>query len=377
MEGNLGGSRVNHSKAQIINTFLGKLKNKTIDSKEGFEELYEKSMKYAAQLDLVGDYKSLSIFWEKIEELEKMGKSRDEILSLVPEETKDIVEDEFKVKDLLELEPIEILKKLENPECDMYELINDSIFADHYSAIVARNMFRGLTDEELSISLVREIRYGLGSYILEKGLNLDTLGIEKINLIASRGITVNLYNATGDEIDYIATLSSASEEGDFEEFRLCTDEEYEKILEENSDIIPGGVIMISESGSIIEYTGANEYIFVDEDGDVYENYGETSYHKSYAEELYRRIKDSGERYIKLQTLGAPQQICKTEAGMIDELKEIHATITRGSRKFTPNDVEKATEDITLEDVQKMLEEMTGPKNTREESLEKGIGFDEH
>ena len=377
MEGNLGGSRVNHSKAQIINTFLGKLKNKTIDSKEGFEELYEKSMKYAAQLDLVGDYKSLSIFWEKIEELEKMGKSRDEILSLVPEETKDIVEDEFKVKDLLELEPIGILKKLEDPECDMYELINDSIFADHYSAIVARNMFRGLNDEELSISLVREIRYGLGSYILEKGLNLDTLGIEKINLLGSRGITINLYNATGDEIEYIATLSSASEEGDFEAFRLCTEEESRKILDENADITPGGVIMTAKSGSIIEYIGANEYIFVDEEGDVYENYGETSYHNSYAEEIYRRIKESAERYMKLQTLGAPQQICKSELNMMNELRKKHTTMTRVSRKFTPKDIEKAAQDISLEEVQKMLEEMTGPKNTKEESLEKGIGFDEH
>lgn len=377
MEKDLGSSRVDNSKTQIINTFLGKLRNKTISSKEDFEELYERSMKYSKQLDLDGDYKSLSVFWEKIEELEEMGKSREEILSLVPEETKEIVEEDFEIKDLLELEPIEILKKLEDPECEIYDLINDSVFSDHYSARVTRRIFRGLGDDEVAGDLFREIRYGLGSYILENGLNVNALAIEKIGLIGSRGITINLYEATGDEIEYVATLSSASEEGNFEAFRVCSEEERKKLLEENGDITPDGVVLVAKSGSIIEYTGGNEYMFIDENGDVYENYGETSYYESYAEELYKRVKDSAERYMNLRRMGAPSQICDKELELMDRLKGEHSEITRGKRKFTPKDVEKAAEDITLDDVQKMLEEMSGPKNTKEESLEKGIGFDEH
>ena len=55
---------------------------------------------------------------------------------------------------------------------------------------------------------------GLGKYILENGLNIDLLGIETVDFIGARGITINLYNANGNEIEYVTTLSSASEDGD-------------------------------------------------------------------------------------------------------------------------------------------------------------------
>ena len=377
MEKNLGGSRVDNSKTQIINVFLGKLKNKEISTKEDFKELYERTVKYSKQLDIEEDYNALRVFWEKIEELEENGMAREEILSLVPEETKEIVEENFKIRDLLELEPIEVLKKIEDPESDMYEMINDSVFGEYYSERVTQRIFRGITNKELSGSLFREIRYGLGSYILENGLNVDTLGIETVDLDRSRGITINLYNATGDEVEYVATLSSASEEGNFEAFRVCSNEERKKLLEENRELTPDGVILNSESGSILEYTGGNEYTFIDENGDVYENYGEVNYHKSYAEDVYSRTRSSAKRYMNLQRMGAPYQILEKELKLMNDLKSEHAEITKRKGKFTPKDVEKATEEITLDDVQKIIDEMTGPKNTKEESLEKGIGFDEH
>lgn len=370
------GSEVDNSKAQIINTFLGKLRAKPITTKEDFEQLYEKTQKYAKQLDLDGDYKSLEVFFEKIEELEESGKLREEILDLLPEETKEMVKLDFKVKDLLSLEPIEILKKLEDPECDIYDQITDSEFVEYYNARIAQRMFRGLKDEEFSSKLVRELRYGLGTYILEKGLNLDTLAMEEVGLIGNSGVTINLFETTGEKIEYIATLSSASEMGDFEVFRVCTEEEREKLLEDNVDLLPDGVIMVAESGSIIEYNGEEDYIFIDEHKNVYENYGETSYHESYAEDVYDRIKSSARRYSKLHQYGVAYTLDR-EVDLMKNLQEEYSQITRGKRKFIPKDVENATKDITLEDVQKMLEEMTGPQITREESLEKGIGFDEH
>lgn len=60
-----------------------------------------------------------------------------------------------------------------------------------------------------------------------------------------------------------------------------------------------------------------------------------------------------------------------------DLQEKYTQITKGKRKFVPKDIENAARETTLEDVQKMLKEMTGPQITKEESLEKGIGFDEH
>lgn len=370
------GTEVDNSKAQIINTFLGKLRSKTITSKEEFKELYEKAQKYSKQLDLEGDYKSLEVFFEKVTELDESGKPREEILDLVPDETREIVNLDFKVKDLLKLEPLEILRKLENPECDIYEQITDSEFEEYYNARIAQRIFRGLKDEELSSKIIREIRYGLGTYILENGLNLDTLAIEEVKLIGNSRLTLNLFESTGEKIEYIATLSSASENGDFEAFRVCSDEEREKLLEENLDLLPEGVILIAESGSIIEYNGENDYIFIDEYKNVYENYGEVSYHKSYAEDVYDRIRDSARRYSKLHKYGVAYTLDK-ETNLMKELQEEYSEITRAKRKFLPKDVENATKDITLEDVQKILEEMTGPKITKEESLEKGIGFDEH
>lgn len=370
------GEEVDNSKAQIINTFLGKLRAKPITTKEGFEELYEKSQKYAKQLDLEGDYKSLEVFFEKVNELEDEGKSREEILSLVPEETKEMVELEFKIKDLLRLEPIEVLKKLEDPECKIYEEITDSNFGEYYNARIAQSIFRGVKDDEFSAKLIRELRYGLGTYILENGINLDTLGLEEVELIGNSGLTLNLFETTGDNIRYIATLSSASEQGDFEVFRVCTEEEREKLLEENAELMPDGVIMVAESGSILQYNGESEYTFIDEYKNTYENYGEVNYHKSYAEDIYDQIRGSARRYSQIYQYGVAYILDK-ETETMKDLQEKYTQITKGKRKFVPKDIENATKDITLENVQKMLEEMTGPQITKEESLEKGIGFDEH
>ena len=75
----------------------------------------------------------------------------------------------------------------------------------------------------------------------------------------------------------------------------------------------------------------------------------------------------------------PQKIytLDKEIEMMKNLQEEYTQVTKGKRKFVPKDIENATRETTLEDVQKMLEEMTGPQITKEESLEKGIGFDEH
>lgn len=370
------GSEVDNSKAQIINTLLGKLRNREISTKEDFKELYEKSQKYAKQLDLDGDYKSFEVFFEKVNELEEAGKSREEIFDLVPEETREILELEFKIKDLLSLEPIEILKKLEDQDCDIYEQITDSNFGEYYNARIAQRIFRGLKDDEFSAKLIREIRYGLGTYILENGLNLDTLALEEVELIGNSGLTLNLYEATGENIKYIATLSSASEMGDFEVFRVCTDDEKEKLLEDNVDLMPDGVIMVAESGSILQYNGEDEYTFIDEYKNTYENYGEVKYYKSYAEDVYDKIRASARRYSKLYQYGVAYTLDK-EIEMMKNLQEEYTQITKGKRKFVPKDIENATRETTLEDVQKMLEEMTGPQITKEESLKKGIGFDEH
>ena len=300
----------------------------------------------------------------------------EDILSLVPEETKDIVENDFKIKKLLSLEPLEILKEIENPESDIYELISNSPFEEYYSILVVQGMFKGLTNEYVASNLFGEIRNGLGKYILDNNLNLNTLAIESIDFVGSIGTTINLYEATGKEMKYIVTLSSSSTKGEMEPYKVCTAQDKEKLLEEHKGISASGVILVAESGAIIEYTGGDEYIFVDEDNDVYENYGGTTYHNSYAEVLYNRIRGSAKRFEELQEYSI-EHLLNKELALMNVLKDDYLKITGSKRKFVPKDIENATTDITLEDVQKILDEMTGPQITKEESLKKGIGFDEH
>ena len=164
--------------------------------------------------------------------------------------------------------------------------------------------------------------------------------------------------------------------GDFEVFRVCTEEEREKLLEENVDLMPDGVIMVAESGSILQYNGESEYTFIDEYKNTYENYGEVNYHKSYAEDIYDQIRGSARRYSQIYQYGVAYILDK-ETETMKDLQEKYTQITKGKRKFVPKDIENAARETTLEDVQKMLKEMTGPQITKEESLEKGIGFDEH
>ena len=370
------GNKVDQAKAEIISTFLRKLRVKPINSKEGFKELYEKSQKYSKQLDLYGDHKSLEVFFEKIEELEKSGKTIEEILDLVPEETQTKVELEFKIKDLLKLDPIEILKKIEDPKCDIYDQIADSEFEEYYNARIAQGIFRGIIDEEVFNKIAIELRYGLGAYILKNELNLDTLALEMVEFSENSGVTINLFEATKEKIEYIGTLSSAGENGEVVEFKVCSQEEREKLLEENEELLPEGAILVSQSGAIIEYNGNGDYIFVDECKNMYKSNKKISYQKSYAEAIGDRIKTSAMRYDQLQKFNVPFVLDK-EKEVMKKLQKEYSKITREKMKFIPKDIENATKDITLEEIQNMLEETTEPQITRKESFEKGIGFDEH
>lgn len=367
-------NEVNDSKAKIINTFLGKLRQKSITTKEEFEELYETIQKYSKQLNLEEDYQSFKLFFDKIEELEESGKTREEILDLVPEESRKLVERDFAFRDFLKLEPSEMLKRISNSPDKIYDEILFGDFEKYYSSRIVKNIFKGVTDENTLSKLMTELQDGLGTYILEKGLNIDTIAIETIELDGASGLTFNLYEANGDEIKYLSTLSTASGEGELEEFRVCQGEEKLRLLEKNPELTADGVILVGKFGSVLEYNGDDEYIFIDEHENVYENFGDVTYHKSYAEDLYRRIKESAKRYSMFHQHSVAS-ILKKESDLMKKLQEEHRTIT-GKRKFLPSDVEKATKDLTLEDVQKMLEEVTSPKITKEESLEKGIGYGE-
>ncbi len=369
-----GNKDVKDAKSQIINTFLGRLKEKEFTTKEDFEDLYGKIQKYSEQLDLEDDYNSFKLFFDKIKELEESGKTREEILTLVPEDTVWLVEKDFEFRDFIELEPEEMLKQIVDPENKIYEKILYGYFEKYYSARIAQKIFKGAADEDVLSKLMSELQDGLGTYIIENGLNMDLLSIEVIELERASGLTFNLYEATGDDFKYLSTLSSANEDGTLEELKVCSEEEKQKLLKEHPDLSEDGVILVGASGSILEYNGNNDYIFIDEYENVYENFEEVSYHESYAEELYRRIKESAKRYSMLQKHNI-KPILEKEADLMKKLQEEHKAIT-GRGGFTPEDVENATKEVTLEDVQQVLDEMTGPKITREETFEKGIGYDE-
>ncbi|MBR3614846.1 MAG: hypothetical protein IKL55_06680 [Clostridia bacterium] len=364
---------IDKAKEKIISTLLGKVSQQSITTQEEFQELYNLIQNYSKQLDLEDGYKVYKVLFDKSEELEQEGKTREEILELLPQQVKDQAEQNFRLRDFLKLDNQTMLKQISNPQSRVYEDIISGVFEDDYSIIIAKEIFKGIDDNDIANRLMVELLDGLGTYILEKGWNLDTLGVEVIELIGAPGITFNMYEANGEDIKYLSTLTSSSEDGMLEELQVCQAREKLSVLENNPELLSNGILFIGKSGSILEYNGNNNYIFINENKDSFENYGDTTYHSSYAENLKVRMGQSAKRYYTFHKHDI-SEILKKEAETMKRLQEKYETVT-GKRKLSPLDVERATKDITIKDVEKMLDEITSPKKTKEEALEKGIGYE--
>lgn len=367
--------KMDDAKAGIITTLLGKIARTPTTTGEDFATIYELIQKYSRQLQTNNNYDVYKVFFAKVGELEKEGKTREEIIELLPEEAKPMVETNFKFRDFTELEPSQMLKRMaENPD-DIYTNILSDRFENAYSVAIAKKIFKGISDDDLAYKLTLHLADNLSKKILERGWNTDLLSIEVINLDYPSGLTFNLYEANGEDIKYLSTFTDANELCQIEEMRVCTATEKLKLLDENPELDANSILMKSPSGGILAYNGKSDYIYIGDDKKVTRNYGDIEVFMSRAEIVQRSLRTSAERFEQMSQLNAPATILRDIGSKVRELEKEHNGFVR-ERKFTPADIERAAKEVTLEDVEKILSEIIEPKTTREEVFEKGIGYNE-
>lgn len=362
-------------KAYIVKTLLSKVKKMDVNTKEDLMSIQERIAKYTTQLGMGTNYEASSILFDKIAELEEIGKSREEILEMLPKSTRKLAEYEFKYREFMELPPEEMLEKMANSEVDIYDEVIAGPFEKKYGSEIVKKIFQGIQDDELAYELSLQLTDKFAKTILDKGWNPQLMSFEFIELDYPTGLTFNIYEADGENLKYLATFSDANDDYKMEEMRVCLATEKLKILEENPILDSNSVLMKGKSGTILSYNGNNDYTFINDSKEIFVNNEETSIFFSEAEITQKRLRAAAERYQNMERV-APGTVILKDIGRRVSTLEMQRDQIRGKRKFTPIDIEKATEEVTLEKVQKILEEIGEPEQSIQETLEKGIGYNE-
>lgn len=367
--------RLNDARTSIINTYLARYESKFDISKKDLEEIYNLTNTYSEQLALDEQHEAYSMFFQKITELEKSGMSREEILEMVPEKARTMVEHEMNFEDLESLDSTEWLNKIAKESVKLYDDVIDGDFEEYYLERIAKKIFKGDVSDRYAADITCALMSGLAEKILAKCYNVDILSFEIIPF-KTPGQVFNFYNSNGATLEYLETFSTINKHMIAEELQICTDEERRKeILSKNPNLSERDVVFVSESGFILGYTGEDSYVAIEESGESFENEGEVIYNSSYAESIVQSIKGTISRYQKLQKLGAPQMILQEESKRIRKLDGLIKHY-KGKDKFVPQDIEDATQNVSLDEISDILAEITEPEVTLKESLEKGIGYNE-
>ena len=367
--------KLEEAKNGIIKTLLGRVSKMKVSTKEEFAELQALITKYSDQLELKDNYETCSIMFDKIAELEQSGKAREEIFEMLPEETKQLAEYEFKFRDFMTLSPEKMLECMTDSSRDIYEDIIAGPFEIEYGSFIAQNIFPGINDKNIGFALSFHLTDKFAKTMMDRGWNPKLMSFEVIDLDYPTGFTFNVYEADGEDIKYLATFSDANEDCRLEEMRVCLATEKLKLLEENPILDASSVIMTGKSGGILAYNGKNDYSYINEFKEIFINNGDVGFFLSEAEQTQRLLKAAAERYQKMVEIKPGKIMMQSFEDRIKKLEEKRNSI-KNQGKFTPLDVEEATEEVTLEKVKKILEEIGEPLRTRQESFEKGIGYNE-
>ena len=368
-------TKIDEAKSGIITTLLARIRKMPIYTKEGFEEIQELITKYTNQLDLKDNYETCSIIFDKITELEEDGMPRKEIFEMLPEESRKIAETEFAFRDLMELETEELLEKMANPSTDLYDDLIAGKFEKHYGSKLVQKIFPYIDDENIGFSLALSLTDTFSKTILEKGWNPKLMSFEIIDFDIPLSLSFNVYETDGEDIRYLATFSDLNQKYNLEEMKVCQATEKLKLLEENPNLDANSVLLVGKSGSVLSYNGEDNYSYVSDEKDFYTNEGRVDFFLSEAEQNQRLLKVALERYKRMSEIRAPQIILDSMEKTITDRNNQRKSM-KMREKFIPKDIEEATEKITLEGINKLLEELSEPLQTRKESLEKGIGYDE-
>lgn len=300
-------SKVSNAKIGIVSTFLTGIKNKKIENIDDLKELYKKNKLYASQLDAEDVFDNYSIFWGKTEELISNGINRENLLSELNGELRQVIYEKFIIDDFISLTPEEKLEKLNENE-ELYNLISESKFSSYYKEQIVREVFgyddvyvfnnRNENYEAEHIDrLFDHLFWGLSKEIIDKGYDIRKLSIEYIDFKRLGGVTYNLYENDGQNVKYLSTYSDANMSFQLEELKLVSSEEFRIQIVEKFENIPENAILFKDSnGCILAYLGDDDYIFIDEAEETYSNKGNTTYNPNRIEYLCKRMETRISRY---------------------------------------------------------------------------------
>lgn len=343
-----------------------------ITTVEEFNEAYAKIYTYASQLDLEIEASLFEKLLGQVKNLQKSGKSMEEMLAEMPENLRGLVKlnqifEDFKKED--KDGRIELLTQNEFLDRLYDEEIIDSPFRKHFFRKMGSRIIATYSQER-DYDLFNQLRRGLAQIIKDRGYNVDTLSLEDINFEEVYGTSVfNLYSNTTEESVYLGTFMDDT--GDFYEMSLCDDKKKEEIVSKYPEM-KDGIILTTKSGKVISYHGGEEYKLVTWDGIAESE--EIEYHPSELEVWQQKLQ---QRIQQLKTTSqienVPDIIIRNSKKLVQDASRIIEQIQNKS-KILPEEIEMATSDISLEEMEAIMGKMTNAKERRQDALERGIGY---
>ncbi len=360
-----------NSKNIIIETLNRLLLKQEINSVEELEKAYEKICVYADQLNTDMNFFVVQELLVHAEKLLSKGFALEEILGGCSEELRKIIGSDQLTKEFCSLDLEERIKRLAEPDfgVKLYDIgIYEVIFYEDFLAQMANSII--LTDsKDRGATLFNTLKDGLAKKIIERGYNIEQLSLEFIDFENTYEVnTFNLYSYSGERM-YLGTY--------FEhdsvpyELRLCSEQEREEIAKEYPEF-KEFMLLKSDKDIIVAYNGDEEYNLI--------IYGKKIpsekivYCPSELERLEQRLDKKSARYQRLKALGGPQMIMENEERQIKEIKEKIEAI-KGRARVLHEDIEESIEDISLEDLERIIFDMTNSEEN-EKTFEEGMDYDE-
>lgn len=376
------------AKSSIINTYLSSLKEKSVNSIDELQNIYEKIEFYSKQLGSEDNIMNYQILWDKIDELTMKGIGREKILSGINGEFKEILNERFEIQDFLELSPEDRLRKIRNNN-EFYDLITESKFADYYKTKIVEDLFGidlGHLTKEMreaifgdigdtsyaSDRLFEDLVWGLSDEIIEKKYDINKLSIEFVNFGMESGLLYNLYESDGINTKYLATYSNINANYQFSELKVVESEEEKKQILDGNENLPTDVVLLTDkNGCVLAYLGDDDYIYIDDEGEEYSNDGDVIYSNNRLEMLYKVLEKRLSRYQFFEKNGV-KSVMETAA---DSVKKAHRDILELSDPgFTPEDIEEIVSNTSIKDIEALLQSLSN-ENKKRESFEGEIGYD--
>lgn len=379
---------LHRAKSDIINTYLSSIKEKPIDSIDELQSIYERIELYSRQLSSEDNIRNYTVLFDKVDELVAKGIDREELLSGLDGELKDIIYERQEVQEFLNLSPEERLRKMNNNN-DFYDMISESRFADYYktkiveeqfgidlshlSKDIRENVFGDIGEPNYATErLFDNLVWGLAGEIINKNYDINKLSIEFIDFGIESGVLYNLYESDGIDTKYLATYSDINTESQFSELRVVAKEERKtQILDSNEDIPQDAVLFTDENGCVLAYLGDDEYIYIDDEGEEYSNDGEVNYNYNKIEVLYKALEKRLSRYKFFEKNGV-KAVMETAA---ESIKKSYKEIVelQSPEGITPEDIEELVSNTTIKDIENIIENLSN-RDKRKESFEGEIGY---